>query len=96
MSRQTRDEKYVIGEYPFDKKLINKMKKKTSKIKKEGKKYPDLQALSNYRLHPDDVNEAETQDLFAALCRGENIRTPKMDIDIKCQYLHYFNPYLRL
>ena len=95
MSRQTRDEKYVIGEYPFDKKLINKMKKKTSKIKKEGKKYPDLQDLSNYHLHL-DVNEAQMEGLFTALCRGENIRIPKMDIDMKCQYLHYFNPYLRL
>ena len=71
------------------------MKKKTSKIKKEGKKYPDLQDLSNYHLHL-DVNEAQMEGLFTALCRGENIRIPKMDIDMKCQYLHYFNPYLRL
>ena len=35
-------------------------------------------------------------NLFPALCRGENIRTPKMDIKMKCQYLHYYNPYLRL
>ena len=85
----------MIREYPLDKDLAKKLKKKFPKNKKKGKKYPDLQVLANYKLHP-DINEAQTQDLFAAICRGENIRPPKMDIKMKCQYLHYFNPYLRL
>ena len=85
----------MIRGYPFDKELTKKMKKIISKKKKKGKKYPDLQVLANYIVHP-DINKDQTHDLFAALCRGENIRTPKMDIKMKCQYLHYFNPYLRL
>ena len=38
----------------------------------------------------------ESKALFKAACRGEYLRDPKDDIDTKCQYLHYYNPYLRL
>ena len=88
----------MIHEYPFDKKLAKKLKKKFPKDKKKGKQYPDLEELANFKelFHDSPINQTQTRNLFAALCRGENIRTPKMDIKMKCQYLHYFNPYLRL
>ena len=88
----------MICEYPFDKELAKKLKKKFPKNKKKGKKYPDLQVLANFKelFSHAPMPEAQTRSLFAALCRGENIRTPKMDIKMKCQNLHYFNPYLRL
>ena len=90
----------MIREYPFDKELAKKLKKKFPKNKKKGKKYPDLEVLADYKQRRSAIDETQSRklfdNLFPALCRGENIRTPKMDIKMKCQYLHYFNPYLRL
>ena len=88
----------MIREYPFDKELAKRLKKKFPKNKKKGKQYPDLEELANFKelFHDSPINQTQTRKLFAALCRGENIRTPKMDIKMKCQYLHYLNPYLRL
>ena len=90
----------MIREYPFDKELAKKLKKKFPKNKKKGNKYPDLEVLADYKQRRSAIDETQSRklfdNLFPALCRGENIRTPKMDIKMKCQYLHYFNPYLRL
>ena len=86
----------MIREYPLDKDLAKKLKKKFPKNKKKGNKYPDLEVLADYKQRGSAIDEWRGRNLFTALCRGENIRTPKMDIKMKCQYLHYFNPYLRL
>ena len=90
----------MIREYPLDKDLAKKLKKKFPKNKKKGNKYPDLEVFADYKQHRSAIDIFQsrnlTVNLFTALCRGENIRTPKMDIKMKCQYLHYFNPYLRL
>ena len=43
-----------------------------------------------------NVNDADFVELFEAACRGEKLRNPEVDKDMKCMHLHYQNPYLKL
>ena len=75
---------------PFDAKLYKK---------KKYKKYKALLPNKSYSPKPkifEHLNQEYLWDQFNVLCRGEQIRAPKHDMDLRCKFLHYSDPYLRL
>ena len=61
------------------------------------KKYAKLPTkLPMPKLFKPNTDTTDSQILFDAACRGEVLRDPKDDIGINCQFLHYYNPYLKL
>ena len=72
---------------PFDSKLAKR--KKFAKIK-------NLKPILNATLYTRDITEKQMLELFEAACRGEELRKPEDDKDLKCKWIHYKNPYLAL
>ena len=72
---------------PFDSKLAKR--KKFAKIK-------NLKPKLNATLYTRDITEKQMLELFEAACRGEELRKPEDDKDLKCKWIHYKNPYLAL
>ena len=72
---------------PVDAKLAKR--KKFAKIK-------DLKPKLNVTLYTRDITEKQMLELFEAACRGEELRKPEDDKDLKCKWIHYKNPYLAL
>jgi len=55
------------------------------------KYFPPHPELFNKKL-----NETQQYYQFGQLCRGETLRSPGMDKNLQCHYLHHHDPYLRL
>ena len=73
---------------PFDETL--RKKKKFKKKKQNGRQFVPL-------FSAQDQTKDTLRENFFALCKdGEFLRTPIMDAELSCFFLHHWNPYLRL
>ena len=66
----------------------------------KSKKYAKIKYFKKPRidtpLFTRNVTDADFVELFEAACRGEKLRKPESDKEMKCMHLHYQNPYLKL
>lgn len=90
------DETLIKGKYkPDETTLFHKpVDAKLAKKKKWAKVKPH--SVYDIPLFTRSITERDIRDLFEAACRDEPLRSPKYDISLTCQWLHYENPYLKL
>nr|XP_040583142.1 prolyl 4-hydroxylase subunit alpha-2-like isoform X1 [Lepeophtheirus salmonis]XP_040583150.1 prolyl 4-hydroxylase subunit alpha-2-like isoform X1 [Lepeophtheirus salmonis] len=76
---------------PFNERLAKKKKYKRALKKNNGNRRYKMVPILGRRLNP-----REKWEQFNRLCRGENLRSPSDEVQLKSFYLHHNDPYLKL